>query len=101
MMILSDEKVNKRIKYIGELSYVEVNTLEILLWGGYGICDLCNREIHYRGYLIYLLNNCICEKCFKEIESRYKNRNVDEHDLKLQKENQISFYKYHLQGGKL
>lgn len=99
--MLSDESVSKRIKYAGELSYVEVSTLEVLLWGGYNVCDLCNEEIHYRGYLIYLLNSCICEKCFREIESKYKSRKVDEYDLKLQKENQISFYKYHLQGGKL
>lgn len=93
---VSYKEVQERIKYIGEMSYVEVNTHEIYSWGGICKCDYCNRDILDKGYLIFLLNSCICEKCFSDIVRRYRDTKLSYDDKVMQSCIHNDYYKNYL-----
>lgn len=50
---------------------VQVNIIEVLRFGGLGICDACN---DYAGIFFYVpvLNHCYCQKCYDEWTARAK-----------------------------
>lgn len=61
----------KRMKLnCGHIAY-EVSQAEVMLLGGFGICDNCNTAAG-KGYLVPVLNRWLCPKCFKEFNSRAK-----------------------------
>lgn len=76
-------------------TYLPVHLSHILNWGGLGLCDLCNQNIQH-GYLVFVLNKCICSRCLNEWIER---ANVYPEDLAYQKENQLFFYDWHIQHG--
>ena len=49
----------------------EVSREEIMLLGGFGICDHCNTPSR-TGYLVPVLNHWICPKCYAEWNERAK-----------------------------
>lgn len=52
---------------------IEVSMTECTIWGGYGICDICNKAIGERGYYFAVLNWVMCEKCYNEWLERAEN----------------------------
>lgn len=87
-----------RIKYTEQgFSYVEITTLECLKWGGMCICNGCGK-ISDNLKLIYVLGDVYCPKCFESWLERSKNMNKEdiEHDLYYQKDNDIRWYKCHI-----
>ena len=52
-------------KFINEKGFTvyETNIVEIMEFGGYGICDYCNGAA-LKGYLIPVLNHYYCEECY-------------------------------------
>ena len=81
-------------------TYLPVSYLDCLSWGGFGICDFCNQNMQH-AYLVFVLNSCICSKCFNEWIERsksYPQEDVD-YDLHIQEQYQDAWYKRHL-GGK-
>lgn len=93
---VSYKEVQERIKYIGEMSYIEVNTHEIFGWGGICKCDYCNRDIVDKGYLVFLLNSCICEECFSDIVRRYRDAKLNRDDKVMQAYIHSNYYKNYL-----
>ena len=93
---VSYKEIQERIKYIGDMSYIEVNMYEIYDWGGICKCDNCNRDIVDKGYLIFLLNSCICEECFSNIVRRYRDINLSHDDKSIQSYLHSDFYKNYL-----
>lgn len=89
--------IEERIKYVGEMSYIEVSPDEIYSWGGMSVCDYCNSKIKDKGYLIFLLNSCVCSNCFEDISKRYKDKSIQESDRRLQDKYQLDYYKSHLE----
>lgn len=89
--------IEERIKYVGEMSYIEVSPNEIYSWGGMSVCDYCNKDIEDKGYLIFLLHSCVCRECFEDISKRYKDKSIQESDKRLQDKYQIDYYKSHLE----
>lgn len=73
--------------------YAKVNALECTRWGGYGICDTCGKPFIEDGHLVFVLNSCICGKCFEDWQRRAQ---VWEEDLHLQKEASEAWFKHHL-----
>lgn len=55
------------IKFKSEQGYVVYRCIlpEIRSWGGLGICDFCGK-FNRIGYLVPVLNSCICPSCFDE-----------------------------------
>lgn len=49
---------------------IKLSLTEVLeLWGKYGgtgICDFCNKKVKTHGYYIAVLNDFVCEDCYKE-----------------------------------
>lgn len=90
----------KKIEYtkIG-YSYVKVSPIDIIRWGGYCICNGCNNQfIHDDMYLVYVLADTYCEKCFnkwKERSKTYKKKEIEE-DLKMDQQNAYRYYKCYL-----
>ena len=77
-------------------TYLPVTRENCLNWGGFGVCDSCNQNMMH-GYLVHVLNSCICSRCLNEwIErsSHYSKEDI-EHDLRYQQENQDAWYKWH------
>lgn len=93
---VSYKEIQERIKYIGEMSYVDVDTHEIYSWGGICKCDYCNKNIIDKGYLIFLLNSCTCEECFDDIVRRYRDINLSHDDKSIQSYLHNDFYKNYL-----
>jgi hypothetical protein len=61
----------KKIKTeIGHTAY-ETTVTELILIGGFGICDECN-EFAPKGYLVPVLNHYQCPKCFENWSKRAK-----------------------------
>lgn len=75
----------------GGFKYIEVSSGDCFKWGGGSVCDLCNDYFNI-GYLMPVLNSCICKKCFE----RYKTLAIDEQDKCLQEDISERFFKYHL-----
>lgn len=76
----------------GGYYYAEVTRDECLQWGGFGVCDLCNNDFD-KGYLIWVLSDCICQSCFDDWmdhQTRY------EEDLKMQSIYAKEWFEYHL-----
>lgn len=89
--------MKERIKYTPQgFSYIDVTLEECINWGGYGVCNGCG-QIHDRLKLIWVLTDTYCEKCFNEWLKRSENMDKEDidHDLALQKDNDIKWYEYH------
>lgn len=76
-------------------TYLPVEHHHILNWGGLAICDHCNQNMPY-GYLVFILNSCICPTCFDEWLAR---ATIYEDDLQLQRIHQGYWYEYHIRHG--
>ena len=88
-----------KLKYTPQgFSYVDVSLEQCLKWGGYGICDGCNKGPFKKLKLIYVLNDTYCEDCFNKWQERAKTYSKEdvEYDLKVQNDNHIRWYSYHL-----
>lgn len=72
-------------------TYLPVLPFHIFNWGGLGVCDDCNQDIQ-QGYLVFILNSCICSSCFNEWIARAK---VYPEDLAYQEEHQADWYAWH------
>ena len=86
-----------KIKYTPQgFSYVDVSLVDCARWGGYGVCDSCNK-VHTKLKLIWVLRDTYCENCFNEWLERakhYSKEDID-YDLALQKQNHIMWYEMH------
>lgn len=90
--------MENKIKYTPQgFSYVDVNLLEVIAWGGIGICNSCGHGPFEQMKLIWVLGDTYCDKCFKQFLERSKNMSKPdiEYDLNLQKGNDIKWYKRH------
>lgn len=90
--------MENKIKYTPQgFSYVDVNLLEVIAWGGIGICNSCGHGPFRHMKLIYVLGDTYCDKCFEHFLERSKNMSKPdiEYDLSLQKGNDINWYKRH------
>lgn len=75
-------------------TYVDVTIKDCLSWGCLGLCDFCNEPLLMGGHLVFILNSCICPRCFKEWDPE-----VYPEDLALQEKEQSEWYAYHGIGG--
>lgn len=83
---------NKKIEYTNRgYSYIKCTKEDCLNWGGMAICDSCANFMEDT-YLIFVLHQAFCPKCFKEWEKRSIRY---EDDIRLQKEYQERWYKAH------
>lgn len=94
-------RVEDRIQYTDRgFSYIEVTPQEIFNWGGICICNSCDKQIlDDNMYLSFVLADTYCKDCWKKIlrrQKRFSQEDVD-YDLALQKENDVKWYKYHLE----
>ncbi|MGM9543568.1 MAG: hypothetical protein ACI3T9_01160 [Romboutsia timonensis] len=92
----------KEIKYTPQgFSYVDVNLIDVISWGGLGICNGCNKGPFENMKLIFVLGDTYCEECFNEWLERAKHYNKEdiESDLKYQKAHHINWYNYHIASG--
>lgn len=92
----------KTIKYTPQgFSYIDVDLLDVILWGGYGICNGCNEGPNEHMKLIFVLGDTYCEKCFNEWLERAKNYSKEdiEADLQYQKAHHMKWYEYHIKEG--
>lgn len=77
----------------GGFKYLAVTREDCLKWGGFGVCDLCN-DVFAIGYLVPVLNNCVCGKCFNRY--LYGDIKIDPEDKAFQDECADGFFKYHV-----
>lgn len=49
-------------KTLRGFTYLPVTRQDCLSWGGFGVCDFCNQNMQH-GYLVHVLNSCICSRC--------------------------------------
>ena len=87
-----------RIKYTPEgFSYVDVTVEECIGWGGFCICNGCNR-ISSDLKLVYVLADTYCKECFEDWLRRCKSYKEDDikYDLAHQKQHHIEWYKCHI-----
>lgn len=87
----------KSIKYTPQgFSYIDVNLLDVLSWGGYGICNGCNEGPLSDMKLVFVLGDTYCQHCFDEWQERAKSYSKEdiEADLNYQKAHHIDWYKY-------
>lgn len=93
-------KIESRIKETKEgFNYIEVTPEENLNWGGICICNGCGKQfLNENMKLVFVLADTYCKKCFKEWCYRKKNLTKEdiEHDLKIQNEMSLKWYKLHL-----
>lgn len=85
-----------KIKYTPQgFSYVDVNLLEIINWGGLGICNRCGKGPFLEMKLVYVLTDTYCEECFRECLKNFAQMSKEdiEYDLKIQKEYDVKWYK--------
>ena len=73
-------------------TYLPVLPSHIYNWGGLGVCDDCNQDIQ-QGYLVFILNRCICADCFNEWVDR---ANVYLDYLAYQEEHQADLHRRRL-----
>ena len=92
--------IEERIKYTKDgFSYIEVSPIENIKWGGYCVCNGCNNSVLNRDmYLVFILNDTYCERCFNEWNNRETSLTPEEieEDLKYQNKYHIEWYKWHL-----
>lgn len=84
-------QTDKRTGY----TYLPVEHRHMLNWGGFGVCDYCNQNMMH-GYLVFVLNSCICSRCLNEWLDR---ANIYPEDLAFQEANQQQWYDWHIQHG--
>lgn len=72
-------------------SYIRCTKEDCFNWGGASICDDCNEPME-EIYLIFVLGEALCKKCFEKWKKQSKKY---EEDLKLQEQNHIAWYKAH------
>lgn len=83
----------KKLQYTDKgYSYVKCTKEDCFNWGGMAICDSCGKLMNEEVYLIYVLGQAFCTKCFKEW---IKNSKRYEEDLRLQEQNQERWYQAH------
>lgn len=86
-------KAEKIIKYTDKgYSYIICERKDCFAWGGLGICDSCGKSMEEPIYLIFILGQAFCKKCFDEWVERAKRY---EEDIFLQKQNHIRWYEAH------
>ena len=84
---------NKIIEYTKQgYSYIKCFKEDCFNWGGAAICDSCGEQMTSDVYLIYILNQAFCPKCFNEW---LKHAERYEEDILLQKQNHERWYKSH------
>lgn len=93
-VIDKQEKITTNNGYSG----YKVAYRDILNWGGYGVCDHCNSDMKLGGYLVYVLNSCVCPSCFNEWQ---KDSKLYKEDLELDKQNSEEWYNNHLKKEKI
>ena len=97
---MAEQELLERIKYTDRgFSYVEVTPQEVIDWGGYCICDHCNGQFENENmYLSFVLADTFCKDCWEHILERQKHSSQEDvdHDLAIQKENSLDWYRYHL-----
>lgn len=89
----------KEVKYTEQgFSYIDVTLLDVIKWGGYGICNGCNRGPMEHMKLIYILGDTYCDRCFNAWLERVKNypKKDIETDLMYQKEGHLMWYACHI-----
>ncbi len=81
-------------------TYLPVSYLHCLNWGGFAVCDLCNTPFE-EGYLVFILNSCLCPSCFSDWEFRQSHYPDDDviQDLAFQEANQTPWYDRHIKKG--
>lgn len=80
-------------------NYIKVTPKEIMNWGGYCICNGCNKQFLDKDMnLIYVLTDTYCDECLKGIKKRWKTYSKEDldYDLSLQSREALDWYKYHL-----
>lgn len=89
--------MNNKIKYTPQgFSYIDVTLDECLNWGGFGICNGCNK-IYENLKLIYVLQDTYCKNCFNnwlERTKKYPKEDIEE-DLIIQNQFHLTWYKAH------
>ena len=73
-------------------SYIKCTKEDCLGWGGFAICDDCNKEMEEEIYLIFISGRALCKDCFEEWK-KYSKRYKE--DLDLQKERHLEWYRLH------
>lgn len=73
-------------------SYIKCTKEDCFSWGGMAICDSCGNFINEEVYLIFILGQACCQKCFQEWA---KSASTYKDDLCLQQQNQERWYKLH------
>lgn len=81
-------------------TYLPVTYQNCINWGGLSVCDFCNTPF-INGYLVFVLNSCICPVCFHDWLERQQHYSEEDiaYDLNYQTECQDSWYKYHIEKG--
>lgn len=83
----------KKLEYTNKgYSYIKCTKEDCFSWGGMAICDSCGEFMNQDVYLIFILGQAFCPKCFKEWLEHSKRY---EEDLYLQKQNQERWYQAH------
>lgn len=73
-------------------SYIKCTKEDCFNWGGMAICDNCGEMMYDDVYLIFILGQAFCPKCFEE----WKGRAIRyEEDLYLQEQKQERWYMAH------
>lgn len=81
----------KKLEYTDKgYSYIKCAKEDCFNWGGLAICDSCGELMNEEVYLIYILGQAFCPKCFFEWIGRSKRY---EEDLALQKQNHERWYR--------
>lgn len=89
------DSITKRIKYTPQgYNYIKVTPGENFDWGGMCICNSCFKQfIKDDMYLVFVLGDTYCEKCFNEWVETVK---TYKEDLKFQADNSLAYYEAHL-----
>lgn len=83
----------KKLEYTDKgYSYIKCTKEDCFNWGGMAICDSCSTPMFEDVYLIFILGQAFCPKCFEEWLERSTRY---EEDLYLQKQNHKRWYKAH------
>lgn len=87
-------------KTIRGFTYLPVTYHNCINWGGFSVCDFCNTPFN-EGYLVFVLNSCICPNCFNDWLIRQREYSDEDvaYDLAFQEANQEPWYDYHIKHG--
>lgn len=87
--------MNKKVKlnYTKQgYSYITCTKEDCFNWGGAAICDYCGKSMENDVYLIFVLGQAYCPRCFNEWVKRSHRY---EEDIQLQNERHLLWYKAH------